>query len=306
MATEITEDNNMILQVLKRLAISDGDRQAPTPYLPGGRDMQRYLIAAMVAALPCFVVAIYYFGSRIVAMTAVAFFAVAAVEIAFGWVRRKPIGGGALVFAILLVLILPPEIPLWMVAVGAAFGAFFGKEVFGGTGHHVFSPVLLAKGFLMFSYPLVVKGSYFGSMLDFNPPNAWIICSAVTLLGAVAMLIIRPSNGLTLAGIFLAAGFVGWALKATDRLGFDSPIQMLVADGFLYGACFLACDPACSPHTGIGKLIYGILIGSIAVLMRCFSNYSEAMMSAILIGNLFTPIINIVTRANGKFTHEKE
>jgi len=305
MANEITENNNMILLVLKRLAISDGDRQAPTPYLPSGRDMQQYLIAAMVAALPCFVVAIYYFGSRIVAMTAVAFFAIAAVEIAFGWIQRKPIGGGALVFAILLVLILPPEIPLWMVAVGAAFGAFFGKEVFGGTGHHVFSPVLLAKGFLMFSYPQVVKGNYFGSMLGFNPLNAWIICAAVTLLGAVAMIIIRPANGFTLAGIFLAAGCIGWALGATGRLGFDSPIQMLVVDGFLYGTCFLACDPACCPHTGIGKLIYGVLIGSIAVLMRCFSNYSEAMMSAILIGNLFTPIINIVTQTNGEVTREK-
>ncbi|MBL7106098.1 MAG: RnfABCDGE type electron transport complex subunit D [Phycisphaerae bacterium] len=306
MATEIIENNNMILQVLKRLAVSDGERQAPTPNLPGGKDMQRYLIAAMVAALPCFAVAVYYFGSRILAMTAVAFFAIAAVEVAFGLVRGKPIGGGALVFAILLVLILPPEIPLWMVAIGAAFGAFFGKEVFGGTGHHLFSPVLLAKGFLMFSYPLVIKGSYFGSMLDFNPPEAWMICAGVTLLGAVAMIIIQPANVLTLAGIFFAAGCFGWGLGVAGRLGFESPIQVLVVDGFLYGACFLACDPSCSPGNGIGKLIYGVLIGSIAVLMRCFSNYSEAIMSAILIGNLFTPIINIVTQKDEGLSLEKE
>jgi len=296
----------MILQVMKRLAISDGDWKAPISGLPSGRDMQRYLIAAMVAAVPCLVVAIYYFGLRIVAMGAVAFFAISAVEIAFGCVRRRPVGGGALVFAVLLVLILPPEIPLWMVAAGAAFGAFFGKEVFGGTGHHIFSPVLLAKGFLMFSYPQVVKGSYFGSMLNFDQPNALMICAAVTLLGAVAMIIIRPTNGLTLAGIFLTAGCVGWALGAAERLELDLPIQILIVDGFLFSACFLACDPSCCPSTVLGKLIYGVLIGSIVMLMRCFSNYSEAMMSAILIGNLFTPIINIITQTNGELTREKE
>ncbi len=295
MAAQKTNDNNMmLLQTLKRLAIADGRRPAAGPYLPSGRDMQRYLIAALLAAVPCLGVATYYFGPRIAAMTAVAFLAAAAVEIAFGLVRKKTIGGGALVFAVLLVLILPPDIPLWMVAAGAAFGAFFGKEIFGGTGHHVFCPVLVAKGFLMFSYPQVVKGWYFGSMIDFNAGNAWVICGVVMLLGAIAMIVIRPANGLILAGIFLAASSLGWGLNAAGRLGFDTPIQMLAVDGFLFGACFLACDPACCPHARSGKLIYGLLIGSVAILMRCFSTYSEAMMSAILVGNLFAPIIDAV------------
>ena len=69
----------MILQVMKRLAISDGDWKAPTSGLPSGRDMQRYLIAAMVAAVPCLAVSIYYFKLRIVAMGAVAFLAISAV-----------------------------------------------------------------------------------------------------------------------------------------------------------------------------------------------------------------------------------
>ena len=297
---------NMILATLKRLAIADGIRPAPAPYLPSGRDVRRYLLASLLAALPSLALAVYYFGPRILAMVAAAFSAMAAVEIAFGLIRRKTIGGGALVFAVLLVLILPPQIPLWMVAVGAAFGAFFGKEIFGGTGHHIFCPVLVAKGFLMFSYPQIVKGSYFASMLDFNPPDAWLICSAVILLGAAAMIIAKPANWLVLAGIFVAGSSLGLNLDIVGRLPFDTPLQMMAVDGFLYGACFLACDPACSPNTKTGKWLYGLLIGSVAVMMRCFSNYTEGMMSAVLIGNLFAPTIDALSRLNNSKRNERE
>lgn len=284
---------NMILQTLKRLAIADTN---PAPHLSTGRDVQRYLVASLLAALPSLALAAYYFGPRILSMVAVAFLASAAVEITFGYVRKKPIGGGAMVFAVLLVLILPPGIPLWMVAVGAAFGIFFGKEVFGGTGHHLFSPVLIAKSFLMFSYPQIIKGTYFGSMLGSNSSNALLICSSVILLGAVAMIFVQPANWQILMGIFLAAGYLGWVLQTAGYLPFDVLIQILTVDGFLFGACFLTCDPACCPRTDAGKWFYGLLIGSVAILMRCFSNYTEAMMSAILIGNLFAPTIDSIVQ----------
>ena len=67
---------------------------------------------------------------------------------------------------------------------------------------------------------------------------------------------------------------------------------MLAGDGMLFGACFLACDPATSPYGRVGKWVYGVVIGLTAVVMRSFSNYTEAMMSAILIGNLFTPMMD--------------
>jgi len=281
-------------------------------------------------------------------MLVVAFVAAAAVEIVFARVRKKPVGGGALVFAVLLVLILPfdtgadapagaasqpaaaeavsqpatqpgtiplKSIPLWMVALGSAFGIFFGKEIFGGTGHHLFSPVLVGKGFLMFSYPTVVKGSYFGSMLDIpGEPTPWMIASAVILLGAVAMIVARPGNWQTLVAIVATGAGLGYLMEsiaaaqagattqatqaamAVSYLPYDSVLKLLAADGFLFGVCFLACDPACSPRTAVGKWIYGVLIGGVAVLMRCFSNYSEAMLSAVLMGNLFAPMLDVIVR----------
>ena len=130
-------------QILRALVLPDANRPSPGGYLPAGRDMRNYLLAALLASVPCIVFAVYYLGTQLLAMVAVAFAAGAAVEIVFSVVRKKALTGGTLVFAILLSLLLPLSTPLWMVALGSAFGTLFGKEVFGGTGHHIFSPVLL-------------------------------------------------------------------------------------------------------------------------------------------------------------------
>ena len=283
-----------MMKIIGKLTIGGGEEAAPAPSMPSGTEMRNYLGAALLAAVPCLTAAMFFFGHRILLMLAAAFCAGTAVEIAFAVLRGRPLRGGSLAFAALLVLVLPPAIPLWMVAAGSAFGVFFGKEVFGGTGHHVFCPVLIGKGFLMFSYPQVVKGSYFGSMLE-HEPGAWIVCAVITLLGGVEMVLACRSNWRVLSGILLSALCLTVSMQMSGKLPYDSAIKLIAADGFLLGACFLACDPACSPRDGNGKRLYGLLIGSVAVLMRCFSNYSEAMLSAILIGNLFAPTINAVT-----------
>lgn len=295
------KNNNTVLQILKRLMIF-----VPPAGLHEAGDVKKYLMSVLWASLPCLLLAANYFGARIFVMVITAFLAGAAVEVIFGLVRKKPIGGGVFIFSILLVLILPPSIPLWMVALGSAFGILFGKEVFGGTGHHIFPPVLISKGFLMFSYPQAVIGPYFGSMLEFHNAMAWQLCSIVILIGLVVMIFARRSNLLILAGIFISAVLLGIMLKSRGNLPFDSVIKLLAADGFLFGICFLACDPACSPQNNWGKLIYGILIGASAVLMRCFSNYTESMLPAILIGCLFAPTMDAVSSLKNEKGTENE
>ncbi|MBN1673785.1 MAG: RnfABCDGE type electron transport complex subunit D [Kiritimatiellae bacterium] len=287
-------------RTLKRMAIGDGSRPAAAAHLPAGRDVQRYLIAALAGGTLCLGVAVWCFGGRILVALLVAWAAGAAVEIAFGLIRRKPIGSGSLPFALLLTLMLPPDLPLWMFAVGSAFGVFFGKEVFGGAGHHIFSPVLVGKGFLLFSYPTAVLDSYFGSMLGAARPDAWIACSAAILLASVPMLLARRTNLLIMAGVFLAAGATAFALQIAGRLPVPTLLEVFVADGFLFGACLLACDPAGSPHDPGAKVLYGILIGTAAVLMRAFSNYTEAMLAAVLLGNLVSPTIDALTLAGAR------
>jgi Na+-transporting NADH:ubiquinone oxidoreductase subunit B len=282
--------------ILKRFVVPDAAHPVAGPTPVGPRDMRRYLVAALAGAVPCMVLAVYYLGLRMLAMLAVAFVAGALVELTFALVRKKPMTGGSLVFALLLTLILPPAIPLWMVAAGSAFGTFFGKEVFGGTGHHIFSPVLLGKAFLVLSYPTTVTGTHFGSMPGANPADAWMACSAVILLGAVAMMVAHRENLHVFAGLLFSAGCTATAMSAAGNLPYGSLLELFVADGFLFCVCFLVCDPAVAPHGKASRLLYGMLIGTLAVLMRCFADPTDAMMSAALVGSLFAPLLDVTNR----------
>jgi Na+-translocating ferredoxin:NAD+ oxidoreductase RnfD subunit len=130
--------------------------------------------------------------------------------------------------------------------------------------------------------------------LGFEAEGAWQACSALIVLGGVAVCVARPSNALALAGTLTAGAVTSYALWALGSLPFDSPHEALLANGFLYGACFLACDPATCPGTRSGKLLHGFIVGSLAVVIRSMSNYHEGMLSAILIANVFAPTINMM------------
>ena len=80
------------------------------------------------------------------------------VEVIFACIRKKPIEEGLLVSAMLFALILPPTIPLWMVAFGVAAGITFGKELFGGTGMNIVNPALCCRIILFFTFPIQMVG----------------------------------------------------------------------------------------------------------------------------------------------------
>ncbi len=85
------------------------------------------------------------------------------VEILFSYIRKHPVNEGFLVSGMLIPLIMPADIPLWMVAVSTVFAVLIGKEVFGGTGMNILNPALTARAFAFFAYPKYMSGD-----------NAWI------------------------------------------------------------------------------------------------------------------------------------
>ncbi|MDE5559546.1 MAG: RnfABCDGE type electron transport complex subunit D, partial [Bacteroidales bacterium] len=87
----------------------------------------------------------------------------------------------------------------------------------------------------------------------------------------------------------LSMGLIAHAAGATVA----TPWQQLLMGGFLFGAVFMATDPVTSAQTNWGKVIYGFLIGVLAVLIRVFNPaYPEGMMLAILFMNTFAPLID--------------
>jgi Na+-transporting NADH:ubiquinone oxidoreductase subunit B len=74
------------------------------------------------------------------------------------------------------------------------------------------------------------------------------------------------------------------------------PFRTIAAGGLAFGAVFMATDPVSSPKTKPAIWFYAVLIGSLTVLLRAYSNFPEGVMFAILIGNSFGPISDKVVR----------
>ncbi|MFO7655470.1 MAG: NADH:ubiquinone reductase (Na(+)-transporting) subunit B [Bacteroidales bacterium] len=80
------------------------------------------------------------------------------IEFVFAQIRGHEVNEGFLVTGMLIPLVVPVDVPLWMVAVSTAFAVIIGKEVFGGTGMNILNPALTARAFLFFAYPAEMSG----------------------------------------------------------------------------------------------------------------------------------------------------
>ena len=80
------------------------------------------------------------------------------IEFLFATIKKHEVEEGYLVTGMLVPLIVPVDIPLWMLAVAVAFGVVIGKEVFGGTGMNILNPALTIRAFLFFAYPTWMSG----------------------------------------------------------------------------------------------------------------------------------------------------
>ena len=134
------------------------------PHIRDGNNLKRMFIFVVFAAAPSALAGIYLFGWRVVWMILISYTVGLSVEIIFSAIRKEEISEGAFVTCMLYPLILPPDLPLWMVALGIFIGIFFGKEVFGGTGHNIFNPALVGRVFLYICFPAAMTSNWIEPM----------------------------------------------------------------------------------------------------------------------------------------------
>jgi Na+-transporting NADH:ubiquinone oxidoreductase subunit B len=95
---------------------------------------------------------------KVLPLVAVSYGVGLAVEFVFAIIKGHEVEEGYLVTGMLVPLIVPIDIPLWMLAVAVIFGVVIGKEVFGGTGMNILNPALTIRAFLFFAYPTWMSG----------------------------------------------------------------------------------------------------------------------------------------------------
>ena len=116
-------------------------------------------------------------------------------------------------------------------------------------------------------------------------------------LGALILLGTGVASWKTMLSVFVGGGLMAWVFNqcgAADNAVAMMPwYQHLALGGFCFGAVFMATDPVTSCRTECGKYIYGFLIGVVAIIIRVLNpGYPEGMMLAILLMNLFAPLID--------------
>ena len=254
------------------------------------------------------------------------------VEFAFAISRGHQVNEGYLVTGLLIPMIMPITTPLWMIAVSVIFAVIIGKEVFGGTGMNILNPALTARAFLFFAYPSSMSGDsvwinvisekgqklvdgfsgatpladlaagveYNASLLGsyFNGTIAGSASETSTLavlIGAAILLITGIASWRTMISVFVGGYIMGVLFNmwgATEFMNLPPHVH-LVLGGFAFGAVFMATDPVTASGTNKGKIIVGFLIGIFAVLIRVFNPaYPEGMMMAILLMNVFAPLVD--------------
>lgn len=325
-------------------------------------DLKRTMIMVVVALVPALLMGMYNTGYqhfmatgeeatfcetflygliRVLPLVIVSYGVGLGIEFMFAQVRGHEIQEGFLVSGMLIPLIVPIDVPLWMVAVATAFAVVFAKEVFGGTGMNVFNVALVTRAFLFFAYPSKMSGdsvwirgikdggyidgfsgatplaqaastpsgksvalvnglgdpvSVWDAFLGLVPGSIGETSTLAILIGAVIIIATGVASWKIMVSVF-AGGFVMGTLL---NLGAGDNAYMamdaywhLILGGFAFGAVFMATDPVTAARTEKGKYWYGFLVGILAILIRVVNPaYPEGMMLAILIMNIFAPLID--------------
>ena len=125
-------------------------------------------------------------ATKILPILIVSYLVGLAIEFVFAVIKGHEVEEGYLVTGMLVPLIVPVDLPLWMLAIAVAFGVVIGKEVFGGTGMNILNPALTIRAFLFFAYPTWMSGDKVwvsGAVDKVGAPDAY---SGETLLGMLA------------------------------------------------------------------------------------------------------------------------
>lgn len=264
-----------------------------------------------------------------------------ACEAIFSIVRRHEINEGFLVTWMLFPLILPPTIPLWQVAMGIAFGVVIGKEIFGGTGMNILNPALTARAFVFFAYAAEMSGdkvwiaaqtstdgvsgatwlasaqlngqaafdqelSWWNAFYGFIPGSMGETSTLMCLVGALFLTATGIASWRIMVSVVagtIAASLLLNAIGSDTNPFFNVPFHWhFVLGGWAFGAVYMATEPVTAPGTDTGRIVYGFLIGALAVVIRVVNPaYPEGMMLAILLMNVFAPLLDhFALRANMK------
>jgi len=314
-------------------------------HIRDGIDLKRVMMVVVIALLPALIFGMwnvgyqnmgdghsfwdyFSFGAiRFLPMIIISYGVGLGIEFAYAIFRGHAVNEGYLVTGLLIPMIMPIDLPLWMLTISVIFAVIIGKEAFGGTGMNILNPALIARAFALFSYAPFMSGntvwvadsvadgvsgetvlgelaantipdtSVFDMFMGYMPGSVGETSVLMILIGAALLLFTGIASWRIMLSSVIGASLVGLLFNAigssTNEL-FNFPWwQHLIVGGFAFGMVFMATDPVSGAQTNTGKWIYGFLIGVFAILIRVVNpTLPEGVMMAILLMNVFAPTID--------------
>jgi len=274
----------VVFDSLETFTFTPGHVTKSGSHIRDGIDLKRTMFTVIVALIPALLFGTWnigdqYFASigqdadllekmfvgamKVIPLIVVSYGVGLGIEFYFAAKRGHGINEGFLVSGMLIPLVMPVDVPLWMVAVAVAFAVIIGKEVFGGTGMNIVNVALTSRAFLFFAYPKQMSG------------EIWIH-DVASSKGAGMLVDVDGNTGATALGQL--AGTVG---KVIDTPAVHRVMDMF-ADGGMFSLhnCIIGNIPGSIGETSV----IAILIG--AVILIATGIGSLRIMASFLVGGL--------------------
>jgi len=285
-----------------------------------GFQKQPMMRRVLMALLPILLFSIYLYGLKIVFLSLVIFPIGVGLEYLFEASRNKKISEAIWVTCALYLFSMPPDIPLWIAAIGIAFAVVVVKEVFGGFGHNPFNPAIAGRLFVYISFPNFMTSHWltpgmFG--IDAVSTATPLVAlkqhanvdllnllfgfragalgeSAVILIAiaAIYLIITKTVSWRIILSTLVSFLLLNLCLEFFKVPGAEATLPALLSGSFLFVTVFMATDPVSAPKKKPAQWIYGAIIGSCTVLLRTFSLFIEGTSFVILFANCFAMLFD--------------
>lgn len=309
---------------------------SPSPHVHGGDSVKRNMYGVIIALLPAWATSLWFFGLGALAVTLISVASCVLIEFLIQKfvmkVKTTICDGSAALTGLILAFNMPSNLPWWIIVIGALVAIGVAKMTFGGLGQNIANPAILARVFLLISFPQQMTSwpkpgqltSYADAATGATPlglmkealRDGKSVSEVADLPSTTDLLLGNMGGSLgEVAAIALLIGFaillvrkiITWHIPVAvlgtiavlsaifwlaDPSAYPSPVFHMLTGGALLGAIFMATDYVTSPMSHSGMLVYGFGIGLLTFIIRTFGAYPEGMSFAILIMNMLTPLIN--------------
>ncbi len=270
----------------------------------------------IIAMIPTAVFGVWQFGVHAALVLIMTVLSCVISEYLFERLLNKPVTVGdlsAVVTGLILGLNMPPGIPVWIPCLGGVFAIIVVKQLYGGLGQNFMNPALAARCFLLISFaqkmssftldgvsgatPLALLKS--GEPVDVAAmfvgriPGTIGEVSTLALLVGAAYLLYKKVISIRIPGTYILTVAVFAFIFGKHDINYV--LAQICGGGLIFGAFFMATDYVTSPITPMGQIVFGVLLGLLTGLFRIFGGSAEGVSYAIILGNLFVPLIEKYT-----------